>query len=131
MEGEHRGARKLKDVVAGSKVAAAEQRRRAQHGAAATARKGNVVQRARATAAARGAGNAVMTSTREGAAIAKEVERSMQKGTALVQAAIEHLQTAEGLWDRWVQESDTSIDGYPSKVQVMTFMCKMSRTRQL
>lgn len=44
--------------------------------------------------------------------------------------AIEHLQTAEGLWDRWVQESDTSIDGYPSEVQVMTFMCKMSRTRQ-
>ena len=55
----------------------------------------------------------------------------MKKGTALVQAAIEHLQTAEGLWDKWVQESDVSIDGYPSEVQVMTFMCKMSRTRQL
>ena len=80
MEGAHRGARKLKDVVAGSKVAAAVQRRRAQHGAAATARKGTVLQRARATA--RGAGNTAMPSTEE-AAIAREVERSMKKGTAL------------------------------------------------
>ena len=83
--------------------------------------------------AASGAGNTAMPSTEE-AAIAREVERSMKKGTALVQAAIEHLHTAEGraegLWDKWVQESDVSIDGYPTEVQVMTFMCKLSRTRQ-
>ena len=85
--GEHRGARKLKDVVAGSKVAAAEQRRRAQHGAAAAARKGNVVQRARAAArtgivraaAARGAGNTPTPST-EDAAIAKEVDARPKMG---------------------------------------------------
>ena len=85
-------------------VAAAEQRRRAQHGAAATARKGTVCAAARSkgtvcalstvwsvlqraggpqlVAQAAGAGNTEMPSTEE-AAIAREVERSMKKGTAL------------------------------------------------
>ena len=126
MEGAHRGGRTLTEVVVGSKATAKEQRQRAQRGAAAAARKGQLVQRARAAAAAK----KQTRSSEEDAAIAKEVERSMKKGTSLVQAALEHLQTAERLWDKWVAESGTSIDGYPTPVQVVTFMSKMSRTRQ-
>ena len=103
MDGEHRGGRKLKDVVAGSKTVAADQRKRAQRGAAAAARKGQVVRRAIAASAARAKPSA------EEAAIEKEVKRSMKKGTSLVQAALEHLNTAVRLWDKWVEESCTVI----------------------
>jgi hypothetical protein len=95
MEGEHRGAPTLKDVVAGSRTAAAEQRARAQRGAAAAARKGRAVRAARATGKSKRS-----KAVGEDAAIEAEVERSMQKGTTLVQAAIEHLETAERLWDK-------------------------------
>jgi hypothetical protein len=125
MEGEHRGAPTLKDVVAGSRTAAAEQRARAQRGAAAAARKGRAVRVARATGKSKRS-----KAVGEDAAIEAEVERSMQKGTTLVQAAIEHLETAERLWDKWVQESNVTIDGYPTEKQVVTFMSKLSRTRQ-
>jgi hypothetical protein len=124
MDGEHRGGRKLKDVVVGSKKAAADQRERAQGGAAAAARKGQVVRRAKAAAAARAKPSA------EEAAIEKEVERSMKKGTSLVQAALEHLNTAERLWDKWVKKSCTVINEYPSEKQVVTFKSNMSRSRQ-
>ena len=62
-------------------------------------------------------------------AIAREVERSMQKGTALVQAAMEHLDTAERLWDQWVDGDNVMINGYPTEMQVVTFMSKSPRCR--
>ena len=73
-EGAHRGGRTLKDVVLDSKATAKQQRERAQHGAAASARKGQLVQRAQAAAAAKKA----VRGSAEDAAIAKEVEKGVR-----------------------------------------------------
>jgi len=62
--------------------------------------------------------------------IAKEVERSMKAGAALVQASIEHLDTAERSWDKHVREGGIKITAYPSAKQVLTYMVTMSRERQ-
>ena len=83
MDGAHRGGRTVNGVVKGSKAVATGNRQRAQNGAGAAGRRGQTVQRARAVG------------KRKDQTIAKEVERSMKAGAALVQASIEHLDTAE------------------------------------
>ena len=64
------------------------------------------------------------------AAVKKEVARAMQKGTALVAASVERLETAERSWDKFVKEGGHKIDGYPSTELVVTYMVQMSRERQ-
>ena len=54
----------------------------------------------------------------------------MQKGTALVAASIERLETAERSWDKFVEEGGHVIDGYPTEELVLTYMVQMSRERQ-
>ena len=61
---------------------------------------------------------------------AVEEEVAMQQGNGLVQATLEHLETAERSWDRFVELGGEVIDGYPSEVQVVKYMSKMSRERQ-
>ena len=51
-------------------------------------------------------------------------------GSALVQASLEHLQTAERSWDKWVMENGVEINKYPTDLQVLSYMSQMSRTRQ-
>ena len=123
MEGAHRAGRALKDAVVGSKAEAAAQRRRAQSGAAAAARRGQAVQLARAR-------QTTGADSKEDKAIAKEVGRALKQGNTLVQAAVEHLETAERSWDRFLKLGGHVIDGYPTEVQVVTYMSKMSRERQ-
>jgi len=123
MEGGHSRGRRLKDVVVGSKAEAATRRRRAQQGVAAAGRRGQAVQLARAE-------RADASKTKKDKAIAKEVERAMQQGTGLVQAALEHLDTAERSWDRFVKMGGHTVDGYPSEVLVVTYMSTISRERQ-
>ena len=76
------------------------------------------------------AGKSTATKSKEDKAIDKEVQRAMKQGTGLVQAALEHLETAERSWDKFVREAGHVIDGYPTEVQVVTYMSKMSRERQ-
>ena len=116
MEGEHRGGRRVKGGVIGSKSDAAALRRCAQRGAAAAARRGQAVQLARATQ-----GPCSAATLKDKKAIQKEVARAMKQGTGLVQAALEHLDTAEHSWDRFVELGGHVIDGYPSEVQVVTY----------
>ena len=113
MEGAHSDGRALNDVVVGSRSTASQQRQRAQRGAAASARKVHVVQRARAKK---------KSVSDEDAACEQEAIRCLEKGRALVQAAVEHVETAERAWDRWVEDSNVVIDGYPTMVQVVTFI---------
>ena len=54
----------------------------------------------------------------------------MKKSNGLVQAAVEHLETAERSWDKFVSESGIVVDRFPSEEQVLTYMSKMSRQRQ-
>jgi len=117
VEGSHTGGRQVNDVVVGSQAAAASQRRQAQQGAAASARIGQATRLAAAKA----------TEARE---IAKEVARARKQGTALVQASLERLQTAERSWDKHVDDGGVVIDGYPTEDQVLTYMATMSRSRQ-
>ena len=70
------------------------------------------------------------TKSKEDKEIAREVQRAMKQGTALVQASLEHLETAERSWDRFVEDGGHTINGYPTEVQVVTYMSKMSRERQ-
>ena len=123
MEGVHKGGRTLKDVVVGSKAEAARRRQQAQQGAAAAGRVGQAVKRAREN-------STPSTTSKEDKEIAAEVARSMKKSNGLVQAAVEHLETAERSWDKFVTESGIVIDGHPSEEQVLTYMSKMSRQRQ-
>ena len=122
MEGAHTGGRALKaGVVVGSKASAKEQRQRAQSGAAAAGRRGQATKLVRTSE---------KNQSKQGAAIAKEVARAMKQGSALVQAAVEHLETAERSWDRFVSQGGHVIDGWPTEVQVVTYMSTMSRERQ-
>jgi hypothetical protein len=52
--------------------------------------------------------------------VKKEVERAIQKGTSLVQASLEHLETAERSWDKFVNEGGHVIGGYPTAQLVVT-----------
>ena len=70
MEGAHRGQRTLKEGVVGSKDEVTVQRRRAQHGAAAAGRRGQAVNVALA--------GKKLTTSKEDAAVEKEVVRAMK-----------------------------------------------------
>ena len=105
----------------GSKSEASARQKRAQCGAAASGRRGQAVQIARAK---------VAEASSEDKAVEEEVARAMQQGNGLVQATLEHLETAERSWDRFVELGGEVIDGYPSEVQVVKYMSKMSRERQ-
>ena len=59
------------------------------------------------------------------AEVQKEVARAMETGSALVQASLEHLATAERSWDKWVAESGTVIEQYPTDVQVLSYMYRL------
>lgn len=72
----------------------------------------------------------VAEASSEDKAVEEEVARAMQPGNGLVQATLEHLETAERSWDRFVELGGEVIDGYPSEVQVVKYMSKMSRERQ-
>ena len=63
----------------------------------------------------------VKGTTPQAEAIAKEVARCIEKSAGLVQASLEHLETAERLWDNYLAESGTTIDGYPTAVHVVSF----------
>lgn len=54
----------------------------------------------------------------------------MEAGSALVQASLEHLQTAERSWDKWVAENAVVLKKFPTEVQVLAYMSQMSRSRQ-
>ena len=119
MEGSHAGGQQVNGVVVGSKAAATGCQRRAQQGAAATARIGQATRIAAVKA-------------KEAKAIAKEVARARKQGTALVQASLERLQTAERSWDKHLADGEVVnvIDGYPTEDQVLAYMATMSRQRQ-
>ena len=84
MEGAHRGGRRVKGGVVGSKSEASARQKRAQCGAAASGRRGQAVQIARAK---------VAEASSEDKAVEEEVARAMQQGNGLVQATLEHLET--------------------------------------
>ena len=93
-EGAHSDERETaQTVVVGSVVQAASQRRRAQKGVAAAARRGQAAVLAQAA-----------KSGKVAADVRKEVARAMKAGTALVQASLERLETAERSWDKFVKE---------------------------
>ena len=56
--------------------------------------------------------------------------KAMEAGSALVQASLEHLETAERSWDNWVAENALVIKKFPTEVQVLSYMSQMSRSRQ-
>ena len=92
-EGAHSDERETAQTVVGSVVQAASQRRRAQKGVAAAARRGQAAVLAQAA-----------KSGKVAADVRKEVARAMKAGTALVQASLERLETAERSWDKFVKE---------------------------
>ena len=113
----------MEQGIIGSKAEAKEKRKRAQHGAAAAGRRAQAVQLARSQE------TPSKSKRLEGEAIATEVARAMKQGTALVQASLERLKNAEDSWDKHVKEAAVVIDGYPTEVQVLTYMATMSRNR--
>lgn len=118
MDGAHKRQRRTHDLVLGDKGEAGAKRQRVQHGVAASGRRGQAMQ-IRA-AASKGVSDEVK----------QDVARAMQAGSALVQASLEHLETAERSWDKWVAEHAIVIKKYPTEVQVLCYMAEMSRTRQ-
>ena len=121
MENADRGGRTLPGgMLVGAKAEAAARRKSVQHGVAAAGRKGKATQ----------LGHARRAKTKEDVAIDNEVERAMKKNKALVQASVEHLETAERSWDRYVENGGIVIRRYPTPKQVVTYMAKMSRERQ-
>ena len=76
MEGAHRGGRRVKGGVVGSKSEASARQKRAQCGAAASGRRGQAVQIARAK---------VAEASSEDKAVEEEVARAMPQGNGLVQ----------------------------------------------
>ena len=74
--------------------------------------------------------HALVSSTKEQQAVAKEVKRAMQQSAALVAASLERLQVAEAAWDRDVRLNGVAVDGFPTVEQVLTFMSRMSRVRE-
>jgi len=118
MDGAHKRQRRTADLVVGDKGEAGVKRQRVQRGVAASGRKGQATQiRAAATCSIP-------------AVVREEVAKAMQAGSALVQASLEHLQTAERSWDKWVMENGVEINKYPTDLQVLSYMSQMSRTRQ-
>ena len=115
MEGAHAQQRQLRDVLVGDAAEAAATRQRVQRGVAAAGHKGQAMQ---------------ITTNKVPAEVRKEVAKAMQSGAALVQASIEHLDTAERSWDNWINERSVVVKKYPSEVQVLSYMSEKSRTRQ-
>ena len=118
MDGAHKRQRWTSDLVVGDEGEAGAKRQRVQHGVAAAGRKGQATQ----IRAAAGAGIP--------AEVRKEVAKAMEAGSALVQASLEHLETAERSWDKWVAENAVVIKKFPTEVQVLSYMSQMSRSRQ-
>ena len=94
MDGAHKRQRQTSDLMVGDTVEAGAKRQRVQRGVAALGRRGQTMQ-IRAVA---GAGIP--------AEVQNEVARAMETGSALLQASLEHLETAERSWDKWVAEND-------------------------
>ena len=118
MEGAHKRQRLTSDFVVGDEGEAGEKRQRVQRGVAASGRRGQATQIRAAS------GNGIS------AQVQQDVARALQAGSALVQASLEHLETAERSWDKWVAEHGVVIKNYPTEVQVLSYMAEMSRTRQ-
>ena len=118
MDGAHKRQRRTTDLVVGDEGEAGAKRHRVQHGVAAAGRKGQ------ATAIRAASLGTVPVEVRT------EVAQAMQAGSALVQASLEHLQTAERSWDKWVADHSVRVNNYPSDVQVLSYMSEMSRSRQ-
>ena len=108
MDGAHKRQRWTSDLVVGDEGEAGAKRQRVQHGVAAAGRKGQATQ----IRAAAGAGIP--------AEVRKEVAKAMEAGSALVQASLEHLETAERSWDKWVAENAVVIKKFPTEVQVLS-----------
>ena len=100
MDGAIKRQRQTADLVVGDKGEAGAKRQRVQRGVAASGRRGQATQ---IRAAAAGSIPAV---------VRKEVAKAMEAGSALVQASLEHLQTAERSWDKWVAENAVVIKKY-------------------
>ena len=118
MDGAHKRQRQLRGVVVGDAVEAGAKRQRVQRGVAAAGRKGQATQIGAAAA------NNISAEVRE------EVAKAMEAGSSLVQASIEHLETAERSWDKWIVEHGIVVRKFPTEVQVLSYMYEMSRTRQ-
>ena len=117
MDGAHKRQQRTADLVVGDKDEAGAKRRRVQNGVAASGRKGQATQIRAAT-----------TCTIP-AEVQKEVAKAVQAGSALVQASLEQLQSAERSWDNWLAEHGVWVDKYPTDVQVLSYMSQMSRSR--
>ena len=109
MDGAHKRQQRTADLVVGDKDEAGAKRRRVQNGVAASGRKGQA--------------------TQIPAEVQKEVAKAMRAGSALVQASLEQLQSAERSWDNWLAEHGVWVDKYPTDVQVLSYMSQMSRSR--
>ena len=118
MEGAHKRQRQTSDLLVGDEGEAGEKRQRVQRGVGASGRRGQATQ----IRAASGKGIS--------AQVRQDVAKAMQAGSALVQASLEHLETAERSWDKWAREHGIVIKNYPTEVQVLSYMAQMSRTRQ-
>jgi len=118
MDGAHKRQRQLRDVVLGDAVEADAKRHRIQRGVAAAGRKGQ------ATRIGAAGANNISAEVRE------DVAKAMEAGAALVQASLEHLETAESSWDKWITEHGIVVKQFPTEVQVLCYMSEMSRTRQ-
>ena len=118
MDGAHKRQRRTSDLVVGDEGEAGAKRQRVQNGVAASGRIGQAT-------LIRGASLGTVPIE-----VRKEVAKAMQCGSALVQASLEHLQTAERSWDMWVAEHSVRVNKYPTDVQVLSYMSDMSRSRQ-
>ena len=94
MDGAHKRQRQTSDLVVGDEDEAGAKRQRVQNGVATAGRKGQ---------ATPDPGGVSWYRSRRGT---KEVAKAMQAGSALVQASLEHLQTAERSWDTWVAKQE-------------------------
>ena len=118
MDGAHAKQRVTAEAVYADKQEAAAKRQGVQHGVAASGRKGQAT-------SIRAASNGTVPK-----AVQDEVARAMKSSSALVQASLEHLETAERSWEKWLSENNIVVKRYPTEVQVLSYMSQMSRTRQ-
>ena len=114
MEGAHAQQRQLRDVLVGDAAEAAATRQRVQRGVAAAGRKGQAMQ---------------ITTNKVPAEVRKEVAKAMQTGAALVQASIEHLDTAERSWDNWINERSVVVKRSTRPRCKYFRTCRRSRAR--
>ena len=91
MDGAHKRQQRTADLVVGDKDEAGAKRRRVQNGVATSGRKGQA--------------------TQIPAEVQKEVAKAMRAGSALVQASLEQLQSAERSWDNWLADGGARRSG--------------------